>query len=128
MRPARPCRSAPSAGQGMKQAIGAAAGGCHAPRRFMLQGGPHTRLLLAALVAAVTACAEPTAPGTDEPFLPGGTILGATYGVGLPLPLSTADERRLFTRGRVAFQTVFTPATGLGPLFNGNSRAECHED
>jgi len=94
----------------------------------MLQGGPHTRLLLAALVAAVTACAEPAAPGIDEPFLPGGTILGATSGVGLPLPLSTADERRLFTRGRVAFQTVFTPATGLGPLFNGNSCAECHED
>ena len=94
----------------------------------MLQGGPHTRLLLAALVAAVTACAEPAAPGTDEPFLPGGTLLGATYDVGASLPLSTADERRLFTRGRVAFQTVFTPATGLGPLFNGNSCAECHED
>jgi len=26
------------------------------------------------------------------------------------------------------FQTTFTPATGLGPLFNARSCAECHED
>src|SRR5207237_4245882 len=26
------------------------------------------------------------------------------------------------------FQTGFTPATGLGPLFNGSSGAECHEN
>src|SRR5207248_11494254 len=49
-------------------------------------------------------------------------------GLGLPLPLSSGEERRLFRQGQVVFQTVFTPATGLGPLFNQTSCAGCHED
>ena len=88
----------------------------------MSQGNLHTGKLLAVLVVAVTACEEPAAPWADDP------VFAAGDGVGLPLPLSTADERRLFRRGQIVFQTVFTPATGLGPLFNGNSCAECHED
>src|SRR5437867_861261 len=88
----------------------------------MFHGRLHTRSLLAVVVAAVTACEEPAAPSADEP------VFAAGDGVGLPLPLSTAEERRLFRQGQIVFQTVFTPATGLGPLFNGNSCAECHED
>src|SRR5213594_1954169 len=89
----------------------------------MFHGRLHTRSLLAALVVAVAACEEPAAPSpADEP------VFAAGDGVGLPLPLSTGEERLLFAQGKVVFQTVFTPATGLGPLFNANSCAECHED
>src|SRR3989449_2805943 len=89
----------------------------------MFHGRLHTRSLLAAVVAAVAACEEPAAPSpADEP------VFAAGDGVGLPLPLSTGEERLLFAQGKVVFQTVFTPATGLGPLFNQASCAECHED
>src|SRR5437870_2182326 len=89
----------------------------------MFHGRLHTRPLLAAVVAAVAACEEPAAPApADEP------VFAAGDRVGLPLPLSTGEERLLFAQGKVVFQTVFTPATGLGPLFNQASCAECHED
>src|SRR6266508_840654 len=81
----------------------------------VVQGRPRHRPLLAALLAAVMACGEPAAlTVADEP------VFAAGYGVGLPLPMSTAEERRLFARGQVVFETVFTPATGLGPLFNAS--------
>ncbi len=89
----------------------------------MFHGRLHIRSLLAVVVAAITACEEPAAPSmADEP------VFAAGDGVGLPLPLSNAQERRLFRQGQVMFQTVFTPATGLGPLFNQTSCAGCHED
>jgi CxxC motif-containing protein (DUF1111 family) len=47
---------------------------------------------------------------------------------GDPLRGLTADELDRFERGRAAFSRVFTPETGLGPLFNANACAECHED
>jgi len=37
-------------------------------------------------------------------------------------------ERDRFARGKVVFDSVFTPATGLGPLFNSVACGECHED
>src|ERR1700739_1342783 len=37
-----------------------------------------------------------------------------------------ADDRSQFLRGSIVFNTVFTPATGLGPLFNARSCAACH--
>jgi len=40
----------------------------------------------------------------------------------------TREERVRFEAGRAEFQKVFTPETGLGPLFNADSCAECHED
>jgi CxxC motif-containing protein (DUF1111 family) len=39
----------------------------------------------------------------------------------------TPEQRDQFERGRTEFQRVFTPDTGLGPLFNADSCAECHE-
>lgn len=48
--------------------------------------------------------------------------------LGDPLPGLTRAQRQQFERGRVEFTRVFTPETGLGPLFNANSCAECHED
>src|SRR5438309_10021571 len=40
----------------------------------------------------------------------------------------TGAQRNLFGRGRLVFNREFTPETGLGPLFNSTSCAECHED
>jgi CxxC motif-containing protein (DUF1111 family) len=47
---------------------------------------------------------------------------------GEPLSGLTPNERALFERGRAQFATVFTPETGLGPVFNSDACAECHED
>jgi CxxC motif-containing protein (DUF1111 family) len=49
-------------------------------------------------------------------------------GIGDPLPFLNVSERRLFFQGSAVFQTEFTPETGLGPLFNNNACAQCHED
>jgi len=48
--------------------------------------------------------------------------------LGDPLRGLSAAERDRFNRGRAVFDSVFTPATGLGPLFNASACAECHED
>ena len=46
---------------------------------------------------------------------------------GDPVGGLTGEERRLFEGGKVEFERVFTPQTGLGPLFNADACAECHE-
>lgn len=81
--------------------------------------------LVAALVAA-SACDRdaPTAPQSDAAFA--GAVDLFPGALGRPLGLLSFDQRRLFQRGRAVFATVFTPATGLGPLFNANSCATCH--
>jgi len=45
---------------------------------------------------------------------------------GSPLPGLTADELVQFELGRAAFATDFTPAEGLGPLFEDTSCGGCH--
>ena len=47
---------------------------------------------------------------------------------GEPLPGLTQDERARFEAGRAVFDSVFTPQTGLGPVFNQVACGECHED
>jgi len=47
---------------------------------------------------------------------------------GDPLPGLTAAELQRFEKGREIFERVFTPATGLGPLFNADACGECHEE
>jgi CxxC motif-containing protein (DUF1111 family) len=66
-------------------------------------------------------------------------ILGIVWGLALisscrkapelgdPLRGLTREQRDQFTRGRGEFQRVFAPETGLGPLFNADACAECHE-
>ena len=71
-------------------------------------------IVLAAMVGCAilllpVACAKPIEPGE-------------------PLAGLTREQRDLFERGRVAFETVFIPESGLGPLFNADACAECHED
>ncbi|HEV8263774.1 MAG TPA: di-heme oxidoredictase family protein [Gemmatimonadales bacterium] len=62
-----------------------------------------------ALAAVSAACPRPLKPGD-------------------PLRGLSAAERDQFQRGRVVFDSVFTPETGLGPLFNADACGECHED
>jgi len=47
--------------------------------------------------------------------------------LGEPLADLTRAQRAQFQEGKKIFQRVFEPKDGLGPLFNGNSCAECHE-
>lgn len=61
------------------------------------------------LIAVIAACQRPLKPGD-------------------PVRGLTVDQRTLFDRGRVVFDSVFTPPTGLGPTFNAVACGECHED
>src|SRR5260370_42456848 len=47
--------------------------------------------------------------------------------LGEPLAGLTPDQLAQFEAGKKVFQRVFTPEDGLGPLFNANSCAQCHE-
>jgi CxxC motif-containing protein (DUF1111 family) len=42
------------------------------------------------------------------------------------LPLLAPGELERFRRGREAFETAHTPATGLGPIFNDSACNRCH--
>jgi CxxC motif-containing protein (DUF1111 family) len=68
---------------------------------------PCTALIV--VIAVATACQRPPKPGE-------------------PLRGLAAAERARFDSGRAVFDSVFTPETGLGPLFNANGCGECHED
>ena len=46
---------------------------------------------------------------------------------GDPLSGLTEQQRDRFARGKLVFDSVFTPPTGLGPLFNATGCGECHE-
>jgi CxxC motif-containing protein (DUF1111 family) len=103
-----------------------------APRNSILGFPPGPFVLVPLLFAAVTACdpaRSPTVTGPpaskpDEALSPD---LTAATEIGAPLPFLTLAQRQRFGLGSAVFQTVFTPATGLGPLFNASSCAECHE-
>src|SRR5947208_1636731 len=93
---------------------------------------PHRRALI--FLAFVTACERPSpagpASGGDQTAAETNpaTFDVATSEPGSPLPVLTLNQRALFERGRGVFETEFTPATGLGPLFNNNACSQCHED
>ena len=73
-------------------------------------------LLLSALVFGTVACEAflPDAPADDE-LLDG------------PLADLTPEQNALFLAGDVAFNDeIFTPATGLGPMFVATSCGSCH--
>ncbi|HSR42260.1 MAG TPA: di-heme oxidoredictase family protein, partial [Longimicrobiales bacterium] len=60
-------------------------------------------------VAVLAACEKPPEPGD-------------------PLDGLTDAQRARFEEGRAVFDSVFTPETGLGPLFNAEGCAACHSD
>src|SRR5438552_18550087 len=72
------------------------------------------------LFATVTACEPLASPRTG--------LDGNAPTPGNPLLMLTASQQHAFRQGSALFQTSFTPATGLGPLFNARSCAEGHED
>ncbi len=61
------------------------------------------------VLISVVACATPIGPGA-------------------PLRGLSRGQRERFERGRIEFGRVYTPETGLGPLFNADSCAGCHRD
>lgn len=70
---------------------------------------------LAFVLFAVTAC-EKLLPGApEEQDVLDGTVEGLT-----------STQTAQFLRGDAAFARVFSPATGLGPLFVSNSCISCH--
>ena len=62
-----------------------------------------------AVMCSAAACRRPPQPGE-------------------PLRGLSAAERARFDGGRAVFDSTFTPAVGLGPLFNASRCGECHED
>jgi CxxC motif-containing protein (DUF1111 family) len=74
-------------------------------------GGRIAKLTSMAMLALLTivGCRKPPQPGD-------------------PLEGLTEEQLATFNRGREMFDSVFTPETGLGPLFNSVACGECHED
>ena len=62
-----------------------------------------------AVMCSAAACRRPPQPGE-------------------PLRGLSAAERARFDSGRAVFDSTFTAAVGLGPLFNASRCGECHED
>src|SRR2546422_10207110 len=86
---------------------------------------PHARWA-PLFIVLVTACDQE--PPTGTTFLLGKVLASMPAELGGPLRLLTPDEQQRFARGSVVFQTVFTPGTGLGPLFNSTACAGGHEE
>jgi CxxC motif-containing protein (DUF1111 family) len=88
-----------------------------------------------AILIALAACERPLPTGAppltasleDSLQMLRQLALSAGQPLGSALPFLTPSERQLFDRGNVVFQTVFTPATGLGPTFNDVGCAACHQ-
>jgi len=86
--------------------------------------------LLFATLIGVAACdnSVPTGATTPPaPAIPAPEFRIVPASLGTPLTRLSMAQRRQFDAGRAEFQTVFTPETGLGPLFNAVSCASCHE-
>jgi len=68
----------------------------------------------------------PTSATAADSTLDAVTVAGTAPGQ--PLPGLSGRELQLFNRGEAVFVTEFTPATGLGPLFNSTSCVACHNN
>lgn len=80
-----------------------------------------------ALTGSALAQFVPPGPRPGAPAGPGaGGPATVTPNFGQPLNGLTAEQRDLFMEGAAEFRAQDTPETGLGPLFNGRSCAECH--
>ena len=90
---------------------------------------PNPRTLLVVTLIGVTAC-DRTAPtaAPSTPSAPTAEFVVVPASLGTALPGLDAAQRRQFEMGRGVFAMVFTPATGLGPLFNSVGCANCHEE
>ena len=75
----------------------------------------------------VLACQEDNSP-TQPPADAANTLSRGKPAPGDPLPFLSPSQLAVFHQGMAVFATEFTPATGLGPLFNSTSCAQCHND
>jgi CxxC motif-containing protein (DUF1111 family) len=80
----------------------------------MSKPGPWPRVKWSLLLLVLAACA--TSPSSRAPAGPGDPRDGLT-----------AAQLDRFHRGKAVFERVFTPATGLGPLWNNVSCVACHD-
>jgi CxxC motif-containing protein (DUF1111 family) len=89
-------------------------------------------VLLSVLAAGQLIMACSPTDKSDQSFTAppagGDTSFVATRTPGQPLPGLSPREQQAFSRGLAVFATPFTEQTGLGPLFNSNSCAACHDD
>src|SRR2546423_1569045 len=87
-------------------------------------------VLICTAVIAAAACTD-APPAAAPPIFgvppPAPEFSAVAAMLGRPLPRLSAAQRLRFDAGRAVFATVFTPTTGLGPLFNAVSCASCHE-
>ena len=80
---------------------------------------------------ALVACndtAPPSSPNRPPPAARATLADGDDVQLDVPLAGLTAAELDRFNRGRAVFSRVFTDAQGLGPSFNSNACASCHEE
>jgi CxxC motif-containing protein (DUF1111 family) len=77
----------------------------------------------AAAPAAPAPAAPSPAPAAPNPAVPAPAAVG---GFGQPIAGATAAELAAFAAGSADFNTLETPATGLGPIFNDVSCLVCH--
>src|SRR5579872_6521295 len=82
----------------------------------------HASWLVVTLV--VVACDRAPTGTTSPPDLR--SQVATTPPVGQPLSGLTSAQYALFQLGKHVFDSVFTPQTGLGPVFNANGCATCH--
>jgi CxxC motif-containing protein (DUF1111 family) len=84
---------------------------------------------IALIVSACTLDQPPSAP--RNAVVAQGSSRNVASGdeqLDVPLPGLTPDQLDRFNRGRAVFSRVFTDASGLGPSFNSNACAGCHEE
>ena len=81
-------------------------------------------LLLPFVVLLAASCDKDPLTSENEPAV--ADVLFDRSSVGAPLNFITREDRRAFLRGREIFNIIFTPETGLGPLFNANGCVTCH--
>jgi CxxC motif-containing protein (DUF1111 family) len=81
-------------------------------------------MVIATVVVGACERRPPTASGDDQSVID--ALFTSGEAVGGPVSLLTRDQRQTFARGRAIFTTIFTPETGLGPLFNDNGCVTCH--
>lgn len=99
-------------------------------RRFVLPVSLAAALLSMACATDDQPIEQASDQPSDQPILVADTaaVLAVAGAPGSAIPGLSARETQLFNQGMAVFARPFTQETGLGPLFNSNSCAACHDD
>jgi len=79
----------------------------------------HRLNFLVAPLLVLAGCSDPA----PEPTVPQDIFAD----MGAARPSATAEQRATYARGLAVARRRFTPATGLGPLYNVSACSDCHE-